>query len=203
LELAVGYDDVADLIQRCIREDDQARAYFYAEHIETIRRAARRQLLSLSNGASFLDDVDDIANDVFARLFADDCRVLRSIRTPEAIGAWLVTVARRRALDYARKWEAQGAASFGCVAEAHEVYSVSNADRQALESERDHVLGRCLGALTDEERLLLRLFYEQGRKHVEIAEITGKNINTVSAKLRRARLKLRRLLEEERYEGCF
>jgi RNA polymerase sigma factor (sigma-70 family) len=88
------------------------------------------------------------------------------------------------------------------VREDHEVYG-SDCGQQAMTGERDLVLSRCLSALSDEERLILNLFFMHGRKYVEIAEMTGRNVNTVSAKLRRAKAKLRRLLEEEHYENPY
>jgi RNA polymerase sigma factor (sigma-70 family) len=75
-----------------------------------------------------------------------------------------------------------------------------DAEQQAITGEREVMLTKCLSALSDEERLILTLFFVHGRKYIEIAAMTGRNINTVSAKLRRAKVKLRRLLEEERYE---
>ncbi len=44
-------------------------------------------------------DVDDLVQDVFLAAF----QRLGSLRTPEAFGAWLATIARNRAVDYPRR----------------------------------------------------------------------------------------------------
>jgi RNA polymerase sigma factor (sigma-70 family) len=198
----VQSENIGDLIVCCVRGDDRAQAFFYTEYVEVIRRTVVRKLQSLSIGPPLLSEVEDICNDIFTRIFADNCRVLSSVRTPGSIRAWLVTLARHNTVDYVRKWAGRGRLSAVEVREEHEVYG-SDCGQQAMTGERDEVLSRCLSALSDEERLILNLFFMHGRKYVEIAEMTGRNVNTVSAKLRRAKAKLRRLLEEEHYENPY
>jgi RNA polymerase sigma-70 factor (ECF subfamily) len=146
-----------------------------------------------------MSEVEDICNEVFIRLFADGCRSLRSLKKPKSVRAWLVTVTRRYTVDYIRKWAGQDRLRTAEMREESEPYG-QDAEQQAITGEREVILTKCLSALSDEERLILTLFFVHGRKYIEIAAMTGRNINTVSAKLRRAKVKLRRLLEEERYE---
>ncbi|MFH0777503.1 MAG: RNA polymerase sigma factor [Candidatus Eisenbacteria bacterium] len=191
-------DDVAELVNRCVRGDDQAQALFYTQHVDVVRRSAAYTLRSYSNESPLINEVEDICNEVFVRLFTDSCRSLRSLRNPKSVKAWLVTVTRRYTVDYIRKWGGDRVRRVE-MREEHESYG-SDSEQQVANGERDVMLSRCLSALSDEERLILTLFFVHGRKYIEIAAVTGRNINTVSAKLRRAKAKLRRLLEEERYE---
>ena len=195
-------DNVADLIVRCMRDDDEAQALFYTLYLDTVRRSVVRRLQMSSSGAALMGEADDVANEVFARIFADHCRALRTVRNPESIRAWLVTIAGHCAVDYMRKWAGRTLANSDRVNEPEAVYGALCEDK-VIESERDAVLSKCLAALPDEECLIVTLFYLHGRKYVEIAEMTGKNINTVSAKLRRAKSKLKRLVEEENYESPY
>jgi RNA polymerase sigma-70 factor, ECF subfamily len=200
--LAVQIEDVADLIVRCTRDDDQAQALFYTQYIEIIRRAVFRKLQSMSPDRALLGEIDDICNDIFTRIFADNCRALRTLRNPVSIRAWLVTLAKHYTVDYVRKWASRNLVN---VEEVHEQQAVYGADSEAkaVANERDALLSRCLAALPDDECLVLTLFYIHGRKYVEIAAMTGRNINTVSAKIRRAKTKLRRLIEEQNYENPY
>ncbi len=50
-------------------------------------------------------------------------------------------------------------------------------------------------------RSVIYLYYYQEYSVREIAELFGKNENTVSTALRRARLKLKDILKEEGYHG--
>ena len=192
-------DGVAELVERCVRGDDQAQALFYTEHVDLVRRSAAYTLRSYSNESLLMSEVEDICNEVFIRLFADGCRSLRSLKKPKSVRAWLVTVTRRYTVDYIRKWAGQDRLRTAEMREESEPYG-QDAEQQAITGEREVMLTKCLSALSDEERLILTLFFVHGRKYIEIAAMTGRNINTVSAKLRRAKVKLRRLLEEERYE---
>ena len=54
-----------------------------------------------------------------------------------------------------------------------------------------------LAALSGPDCLVLDLYYLHQLKYAEIADVLGHNINTVSARIRRAKTKLRALLEEE------
>ena len=195
-------DIVGALVERCVRGDDQAQALFYTEYVDLVRRSAAYTLRTYSIESPVMSEVEDICNEIFARLFADGCRSLRSLRNPRSIKAWLVTVARRYTVDYIRKWAGQDRLHATDACEEHEPYG-GDAEKQVVNRERDAMLMKCLSALSDEERLILTLFFVHGCKYIEIAAMTGRNINTVSAKLRRAKAKLRRLLKEERYEYSY
>ncbi len=51
--------------------------------------------------------------------------------------------------------------------------------------------------LPEESRNILYLYYYEGYSIKEIADIMQKSINTISSRLSRARIKLRKILEEE------
>jgi len=50
--------------------------------------------------------------------------------------------------------------------------------------------------LPSEERVIVYLHYYEGYTTAEIAELLEINVNTVGSKLRRARMKLKTILEE-------
>lgn len=196
--------DVSELIERCVRGDDQAQAFFYTEYAQLVERAVTRTLTSVlagsdGQGVPLRSEVDDICSEVFTRIFTDNCRVLTQLRNPHSIHAWLVTLSRNRTVDYIRKWSGRGAVE---VAEARErpISYGQDAHEKAVANEREGVLRMCLECLSPGDRLVLELFFVQGLRYTEIAEVMGLNINTAAARLRRAKEKLRKQLEEARYE---
>ena len=190
---------VAELIARCIRGDAAAKAQFYDEYAGLIRKAIAGKLHRLQVDPSLFAEVEDIWHEVIVRIFDDDCRALSRIKQPASINAWLVTVAQNHVLTYLRKrasrHKAQDAASVAPHAGA-----VATPEDAAARSEQTALIETKLATLSPQERLVLELYFVQNLKYAEISDVCGLNINTVSAKLRRAKSKLRKLLEEERDE---
>ena len=62
----------AKLITQCIQGEPAAQAQLYDEYRALVHRAAARRLAQLSHATPLRTEVDDIRNEVFARLFADD-----------------------------------------------------------------------------------------------------------------------------------
>lgn len=151
-------------------------------------------------------EVEDIANEIFEHLFRERCRRLRRLHHPARIHAWLVAVAGNYTVDYIRKLNARGYGHVSSCMESPGKYVNTNEggasppDGALDRQDRVERLARALSALSAQEHLIVDLFYVQGLKHARIAEVLHLNVNTVSAKLRRARIKLRRLLEEGSHE---
>lgn len=198
----MGPDDTTRLVADCLRNDDRAKAQFYSEFNGVVRRTIARRLSNIGLAASLRGEVDDITHEVFERLFRNKCDMLRRLHNPVCIHAWLVAVAGNYTVDYVRRLNARGYGNAMTCTESSSQYVY--ADKEAVASvektldRREHSerLARCLATLSEQERLIVDLFYVQGAKYVQIAEILGLNVNTLSAKLRRAKLKLRGLLEE-------
>ena len=66
-----------------------------------------------------------------------------------------------------------------------------------LRSERDRAIQRCLERLSPDLREIVELYYLMGCRSDEIARITGHPRRTVWTYLTRARVRLKRLLEQE------
>ncbi len=187
---------VAELVRKCLSGDDQAKALFFAEYAELARRAVVRKLAVLGVLNSRRSEVGDICHDLFERILADNCRMLAHLHNPARLNAWLVTVAQNLAVDYVRKWSRRAEIDATVVAAAPCVVRETPA-AYAIRSEAQHALEQTLDSLPPADRLILDLFFMQGLKYCEIAEVTGLNINSVSAKLRRSKQKLRALMKED------
>ena len=187
---------VAELVRRCLCGDDQAKALLFAEYADLARRAVVRKLAAFGLLNTRRSEVGDICHDLFERILADNCQMLGRLHKPASINAWLVTVAQNLTVDYVRKWSrsarmnATAAAAIpSVVRETPECYAIRSETKNELEQKLD--------SLPPVDRLILDLFFVQGLKYCEIAEVTGLNINSVAAKLRRSKKKLRALMEQD------
>jgi RNA polymerase sigma-70 factor (ECF subfamily) len=192
---AVDQNPTARLVRQCIEQDDAAKARFYNQYYELVSRAVSRKLHTLGQTTLLKSEIADICNDIFSRILVGTCPLLRKLHCPASLNAWLMVVSQNHTVDYVRKWQSVTRIPVAAVCERPADYD--DGGRRAVRSERARALASRLASLSDTERIILDMFFVQGLKYMEISEITGLNINTVSAKLRRAKLKLRRLLEKE------
>ncbi len=192
--------DVTDLLAGCIAGDDQAQAQFCSEYLGLVRRAVTNKLSRLTASTVLQSDVGDICHEVFAHLFSDECRVLKKLHRPESVDAWLVTVAQNHAADYVRRWRSRMRVRQAVAREVPERYAPRTPRESAVSEETRTLVREGLDALPSCDRLVLELFYIQGMRYAEISAIMSLNINTVSARIHRAKAKLRTILEGRDHE---
>lgn len=188
--------DIARLVGRCTDGDDAAQAEFYTRFEPLVRRAVLRKLGAVRATSISFSEVDDICNEVFARLLADSCAPLARLRNPQAIEAWLMTVAQNHTITYLRRVANRPLSDQWSLHEDTEVYT-AGPDAPAVLEEQIERVSIALAALPTHDRMALELFYLQGLKYTEISEIMNLNINTVAARIRRAKAKLRLALQED------
>jgi len=137
-------------------------------------------------------DVDDLVQETFLGCVnaKDRFRAESSFRT------FMFAVAHRQLLKYREKW---GRAR-GRSAEDFEVERVHDLDRTPSQVMVEHgeqtLLLRGLRRLELDQQVLLELFYWQGLRSVDVAEILEVPHGTVRSRLRRAREQLREVVEQ-------
>jgi len=104
--------------------------------------------------------------------------------------AWLVLMARRRAIDRVRAAQAAGdrdvrVAVSGMTPEYDEV---SEAVELRMEAEQ---VRRCLGGLSQAQRESIDLAFYRGHTHREVADLLGLPLGTVKTRLRDGLIRLR------------
>ncbi|MDP7640027.1 MAG: sigma-70 family RNA polymerase sigma factor [Candidatus Hydrogenedentes bacterium] len=109
--------------------------------------------------------------------------------------AWVITAAPNEAVSAFRKHVSRDRAKTEMSREPRKYYA-SDPSESAERLERNALIREELSSLKPQDRLILDLYYLHGLKYGKIAEMTGANINTVSARLRRARVKLRDAIGE-------
>jgi RNA polymerase sigma-70 factor (ECF subfamily) len=134
-----------------------------------------------------LTDAQDLAQDVFLRAY----QRLGELRKPESFGLWIVGIARRRCSEWRRQ-----------RAREQRRRAVCRPDSQRIEDpsrpEEDRQLLRLLAKLGEDERLALHAFYLQDQSAEEARRIMGLSRSGFYKLLDRARMKLRRQLEQNR-----
>ena len=188
--------EVARLIARCVAGDDMAQAVFVGEYGPVVRRAVMAKLAALQNLPPVRSEADDICNEVFENLLRDHCRRLESLRNADSIVYWLTSVAHNQVLTHVRRWNTQSRMKDALEREAFHP-PVPRPDQTVMTQETCEMVRAQLSSLPTSERLALELYYLQGLKYSEIAEITGRSVGVVSSRIHRAKEKLRQILDTE------
>lgn len=134
------------------------------------------------------------AEDVVSETFVEAWRGLKNLREPTAFKAWIFRILsirlKRRISGYIRQKNELDIEDFISSP------ALSTEDLSPGVSDRTDLL-RALDTLKPEERMIVVLHALHGYTTKQIAQMLGRPHGTVSSKLHRTLLKLRRLLEEE------
>ena len=122
-------------------------------------------------------DAEDIVQEVFVKLLCNK----NYFRDGEHVKAWLIGVTVNLCVNYKKKLARQ------------KTISASQLEIPFTEPERE-ILEE-LYLLSDEDRIILYLYYYEEYKIREIAKILRQKQNTINSKLTRARNKLKKIME--------
>jgi RNA polymerase sigma-70 factor (ECF subfamily) len=177
-------EDLAPLLAQAARGEQVAFRELY--------RRFRPLLVRLAAGFAALDadEVEDVVQESFVRAF----RALGALRRPAGFEAWLLAIARNRALS---RLDRHRAARQAQQQLAHSVEREAPALPPSLRVERESQLVRQLIQELPEgpEKETVALFYVDGQLSArEIAERLGVGKSTVTMRLERFRAKVKREL---------
>jgi RNA polymerase sigma-70 factor (ECF subfamily) len=175
-------DELTALLSRCARGEDSALAALYESVAPTVlgclMRILRRRALA-----------EEALQDVFVQVWQ------RAAQFDEHRGrafAWIVSIARYRAIDILRRERADSVDPFVLAESLTAEESEGERPRFATD---DEALGRCLDALTEPQRESIRLAYLTGQSHPEIAATLQRPLGSVKSWIRRGLLALKECLE--------
>jgi RNA polymerase sigma-70 factor (ECF subfamily) len=129
---------------------------------------------------------EDVLQEVFLQLWRKPAAF---VQNRGSLGAWLVVIARNRAIDVLRRRKPSDSVEDVVLASPVNV---------ADEAERNTVMQKVRGVianLPEEQRKTLHLAYFEGLSHTEIASRTGDPLGTVKTRIRQALITLRKALE--------
>jgi len=162
--------------------DEAALATLYQRHTAILRTVIARVV--------HIDaDVDDLLQEVFLEIWKR--AQTYDISKGKVLG-WMITVARRRAIDRVRRRQAYARAEerlrLQTEAEETDHYHVAE---DASASERAAMLREALAALREAQREAVQLAFYQGLSQRQIAAKTGVPLGTIKTRLELAIRKLR------------
>lgn len=148
------------------------------------------------------EDAQEDYQNVVIKLLAGDCRVIRRfLANPETdFHSYLLTVVRSCIIDELRRRKPEAEYNDKCDAangnaHNHEPDATENAENALLV---DQVVRALYRGISEEEKIIFRLFFFEGRTYKEISGIVGRlfgheiSVNTVGVKITRLRSKLAR-----------
>ena len=172
------------LMARIAARDDAALAALYRRHTALLATIVGRILNQPS-------DVDDALQEIFVEIWKQAARF--DAEKGRALG-WMVTLARRRAIDRVRKKQAYFRAEERLRLETEcgpEPAMHHGADEEAIAKDRSQILRGLLATLPAAQREALEFAYYRGMSQREIAAHTGIPLGTIKTRLELAMRKMR------------
>jgi RNA polymerase sigma-70 factor (ECF subfamily) len=175
-------EDVACL-ERVAAGDQAAAAGLYDRH----SRVLYSLILRIVGDET---EAEDVLQEVFAQAFRQASRYDAS---RGVVAAWLLMMARSRAIDRIRARRTRFEARTGEVQQPLDEMpdSQPNAASAMLNEEQTRLVRQALGALPLLQRMAIELAYYEGLSHTEIAERLEQPLGTVKTRIRLGLLKLR------------
>jgi RNA polymerase sigma-70 factor, ECF subfamily len=175
-----GDDAAASLVERAAAGDEAAFARIVAAHHDAMARVA------------FIVTGDlDLADEAVAAAWALAWRRLRSLREPDRLRSWLVSIAANEARAITRRNRRHRIVELDLAADL----AKPGADPGARASDVD--LANALARLSPEDRALLALRYVAGVDSFELGRATGRSASGTRARLARLLAKLRMELDHD------
>lgn len=168
-----------ELLRQIAAGDQSAFETFYNKYAKHVQRSLDRSFV-------LNEDSADVTQEVFAQIWR------RASSFDPARGnakAWLMVIARTRALDHLR---AKDPVESFEDAQAAETYATSTEPSVGLESIR---VRQAIGELPAEYRSILEMAYFEGFSHSQIAALWNRPLGTVKTQIRAGLLRLRMRLE--------
>ncbi|HEY6099093.1 MAG TPA: RNA polymerase sigma factor [Anaeromyxobacter sp.] len=187
--ISAGDAEDAALVARAVAGDRAAFRALYDRHRPAAHRLARA-FATLDP-----DDAEDVVQDAFVRAFGS----IAKLAQPGRFGAWLLTIARNRALSRLDRRKAAARLTEDLSREAG-VLAEDVAVMPELDAEAEHEVVRRIVAAMPEgaEKETVSLFYIEGQLSArEIAARLGVGKSAITMRLERFRAKVKRRLLAE------
>src|SRR5271157_5427286 len=179
-----------DLIQKAQQGDAGA--------FNQVVSAYRRRIMgTISHVIGRPEDVEDVAQEVFIRLYFS----LGQLRTPEVFEPWLYRLTVNASYDYLRKSRRRIESRMADLSEQQVMIAdaVAGSRAQSDESEKRRVrdtVQELLGTVSEDDRILLTLKEVEGLSLKELEKIYSVNENALKVRLFRARQRVLKKMKE-------
>ena len=180
-------EDDSTLVERLRNRDPDAMGELYDRYsriaYSLIYRVVRNQSVT-----------EDLVQETFIRVWN---RIQAFDVKRGALGPWILTVARNRAIDYVRSVDGRMASSALEVEKIENPAMFSNLEGEIMNMDRIRSLKAAFEKLDPNQRLVLELAYFEGMSQTEMAGKLQKPLGTVKTWVRAALKALREEMGEE------
>ncbi|HEV3151867.1 MAG TPA: sigma-70 family RNA polymerase sigma factor [Acidobacteriaceae bacterium] len=167
------------MLTRIEQRDENAMEEIFRRYSGPVYSVALRVLRDSSQA-------EDVLQEVFLQLWRKPAAF---VQNRGSLGAWLVVIARNRAIDVLRRRKPSD--SVDDVVLASTVNVADEAERNTMMEK----VRRVIADLPMEQRKSLELAYFEGLSHTEIASRTGDPLGTVKTRIRQALISLRKAFQ--------
>ena|SRR5215471_18580175 len=175
-----------ELIQRMASRDTKALETFYDRY----NRLVFSLVLKIIR---VREDAEDIVVDVFWQVWQQSIRYDASRGKPLA---WLLTIARTRAIDSLRSSHRQPTSTPGITeSEDRRLSGKEMPTDPGVLADTRQAVRKALNQLPDQQRIPLELAYFEGMTHTEIAEALNQPLGTMKDRIRTGMLHLKQQLK--------
>jgi len=171
-------------LERMARGDHDGLAELYDRHGRAVYSLALRIVRDQR-------DAEEVVQDVFAQAWRQSGRYSAA---RGSVIAWLMTLARSRAIDRARGRQARPDASSGAESIVDISDQTASADEQLASTAEAGRVRAAIEALPLLQRMAIELAFYEGLTHTEIADRLDQPLGTVKTRIRQGLLKLREQL---------
>jgi RNA polymerase sigma-70 factor (ECF subfamily) len=178
-ETEIGPVDETTVLTRIGQRDESAMEEIFRRYSGPVYSVALRVLRDSGQA-------EDILQEVFLQLWRKPAAF---VQNRGSLGAWLVVIARNRAIDVLRRRKPSD--SVDDVVLASTVNVADEAERNTMMEK----VRRVIADLPVEQRKSLELAYFEGLSHTEIASRTGDPLGTVKTRIRQALISLRKAFQ--------
>jgi RNA polymerase sigma-70 factor, ECF subfamily len=178
-ETAIRSGDDTALLTRMGQRDENAMEDVFRRYSGAVYSVALRVLHDTGQA-------EDVMQEIFLQLWRKPAAF---VQARGSLGAWLVVVARNRAIDLLRRRKPSD--SVDDVVLASPINVADEAERNTMMEK----VRRVIADLPAEQRKSLELAYFEGLSHTEIASRTGDPLGTVKTRVRQALITLRKAFQ--------
>lgn len=180
-------DDLAALLRRCSRGDEQAFATLYDATSSRVHGLVLRVVRDP-------DQAQEVTQETYLQIWRTSARFEAARGT--ALN-WMLMLAHRRAVDRVRSAEAaqQRERTYSSSTQQRDVDSTVEQAHADLEHAR---VRAALASLTDLQRQAVELAYFGGYTHTEVARLLDLPLGTAKTRIRDALIRLRDAMGEQR-----
>lgn len=176
------FEEGQSLLLRCLSGDRKASESLVRQFSDMVYRSVQYTLLA-KNVSFNRQDLEDLHNTVFLRLFEQECKKLRQYQGINgcSLASWIKLITVRTVLDHLRKkgvdamvWQKKRVP----LEELPELKSEEgNFWAQINNAERERALKDGMQRLPPRDRLFLKLHFEQGLSVAKVAEMMQLSVN--------------------------